>query len=374
MVKRPPAEVGMALTEVDTPALIIDLDAFESNLEQMSENAKRLGMRLRPHAKMHKSSDVAREQMARGAVGVCCQKVSEAEALIDDGISNVLITNQVVGKRKLDLFVELSKRAEISICVDNPQNVIDINEHAVTWGEKVGVLVEVNVGGDRCGVSPGESTLELAKQIEAASNLNFLGLHAYQGRVQHIRPFQERKEAIEALSGDLRETVRLLNDNGIDCEHVTGAGTGTWQFEGASDVFTELQAGSYAFMDADYARNEDADGITGGEFQHSLFLYATVMSVPNSEFVVIDAGLKSFAFDAGMPLVADNLDVKYHRPSDEHGVLDLANSKRRYALGEKVRLIPGHCDPTVNLHDWYVGVRNGHVESVWSITARGAIF
>ena len=203
MVKRPPAEIGMTLTEVDTPALIIDLDAFESNLEQMAENAKRLGMRLRPHAKMHKSSDVAREQMVRGAVGVCCQKVSEAEALIDDGISNVLITNQVVGKRKLDLFVELSKRAEISICVDNIQNIIDINEHAVTWDEKVGVLVEVNVGGDRCGVSPGESTLELAKQIEAASNLNFLGLHAYQGRVQHLRPFSREKNKLSKLCQEM---------------------------------------------------------------------------------------------------------------------------------------------------------------------------
>ena len=149
---------------------------------------------------------------------------------------------------------------------------------------------------------------------------------------------------------------------------------GRGSLKGRVMSFTELQAGSYAFMDADYARNEDADGEIGGEFQHSLFLYTTVMSVPNSEFVVIDAGLKSLAFDSGMPLVADDLDVKYHRPSDEHGVLDLSSSKRRYALGEKVSLIPGHCDPTVNLHDWYVGVRNGYVESVWSITARGAIF
>jgi len=329
MSKRTPAEIGMSLIEVDTPALIIDLDAFESNLEQMAGNARRLGMRLRPHAKMHKSSDIARAQIARGAVGVCCQKVSEAEALIDDGISNVLITNQVVGKKKLDLFVELSKRAEISICVDNAQNVTDLNEHAVTWGEKVGVLVEVNVGGDRCGVSPGESTLELAKQIEEAPNLNFLGLHAYQGRVQHIRPFQDRKEAIEVVSGYLTETVRLLNDYGITCEHVTGAGTGTWQFEGASNVFTELQAGSYAFMDADYARNEDVDGEIGGEFQHSLFLYATVMSVPNSEFVVVDAGLKALAFDAGMPLLADDLDVKYHKFSNR--LLDITDQFLTYS-------------------------------------------
>lgn len=374
MIKRPPAEIGMALKEVDTPALIIDLEAFESNLDRMSKNAKNLGVRLRPHAKMHKSSDVAREQMSRGAVGVCCQKVSEAEALIDDGISNILITNQVVGMRKLDLFVQLSKRARVSICVDNAENIVDLNECAVREDEQVDVLVEVNVGGDRCGVLPGEPTLELVTQIQDASHLNFLGLHAYQGRLQHIRPFKEREKAIEGVTGLLRDTLELLKEHGVTCEHVTGAGTGTWQFEGASNVFTELQAGSYAFMDADYARNEDADGDVGGEFEHSLFLYSTVMSVPNKEFVVVDAGLKSLAFDAGMPLVADDLDVKYHRPSDEHGVLDLSDSSRRYALGEKVRLIPGHCDPTVNLHDWYVGVRNDYVECLWTITARGAVF
>ena len=186
MIKRPPAEIGMALKEVDTPALIIDLEAFESNLDRMSKNAKNLGVRLRPHAKMHKSSDVAREQMSRGAVGVCCQKVSEAEALIDDGISNILITNQVVGMRKLDLFVQLSKRARVSICVDNAENIVDLNECAVREDEQVDILVEVNVGGDRCGVLPGEPTLELVKQIQDASHLNFLGLHAYQGRLQHI--------------------------------------------------------------------------------------------------------------------------------------------------------------------------------------------
>ena len=374
MIKRAPADVGMTLTEIDTPALLIDLEIFESNLNQMADNAKSLGVRLRPHAKMHKSADVAQAQIARGAVGVCCQKVSEAECLIDAGIHNILITNQVVGKRKLDLFVELSMRSELTICVDNAQNISDLNACAASRNTKVGVLVEVDVGGERCGVPSGEPTLELATQITQSLNLKFLGLQAYKGTAQNQREFGDRENASSVISGYLKETIELLKEHGITCKNVTGAGTGTWQFEGASNIFTELQPGSYAFMDADYARNKNSDGKTASEFGHSLFVYTTVMSAVHSDYVVVDAGLKSLAFDAGMPLVADDWTVNYHTPSDEHGVLDLSNSTRRYALGKKVRLIPGHCDPTVNLHDWYIGVRGDLVESVWTVTARGAVF
>lgn len=374
MTNRPPADIGMELTDIDTPALIIDLDTFEANLDRMAQNARNLGVRLRPHAKMHKSADISRAQISRGAVGVCCQKVSEAETLIDSGVNNILITNEVVGQRKLDRFSQLSMRADISICVDNSQNIEDLNTSAAKFGTRLDTLVEVNVGGDRCGVLPGAPVLKLAKQIGSTTHLNFCGLHAYEGRVQHIRSFAERKNAIEHVSNDVAATVALLKDNEISCQHITGAGTGTWQFEGSSKVFTELQAGSYAFMDADYARNENADGEFIADFDQSLFVYTTVMSIPNSEFVVVDAGLKCFAFDSGMPVVTDDLTVNYHRPSDEHGVLDLSNSSRRYSLGDKVRLTPGHCDPTVNLHDWYVCVRGDQVEALWEITARGAIF
>jgi D-serine deaminase-like pyridoxal phosphate-dependent protein len=236
------------------------------------------------------------------------------------------------------------------------------------------VLVEVDVGGERCGVPSGEPTLELATQITQSLNLKFLGLQAYKGTAQNQREFGDRENASSVISGYLKETIELLKEHGITCKNVTGAGTGTWQFEGASNIFTELQPGSYAFMDADYARNKNSDGKTASEFGHSLFVYTTVMSAVHSDYVVVDAGLKSLAFDAGMPLVADDWTVNYHTPSDEHGVLDLSNSTRRYALGEKVRLIPGHCDPTVNLHDWYIGVRGDLVESVWTVTARGAVF
>ena len=374
MNNSPPADIGMQFADIDTPALIIDLDVFEKNLDRMAENARNLGVRLRPHAKMHKSADVARAQISRGAVGVCCQKVSEAEALIDSGINNILITNQAVGETKLDRFSQLSMRADISICVDNSQNIEDLNTSAAKFGTRLDILVEVDVGGGRCGVQPGTPVLELAKKIESSTYLNFRGLQAYQGRVQNIRSFTERKNAIELVSNVVAETVALLNNHGISCEHVTGAGTGTWQFEGASKIFTELQAGSYAFMDADYARNENADGELISDFGQSLFVYTTVMSMPNSEYVVVDAGLKCLAFDQGMPIVTDDLTVNYHQPSDEHGVLDLSNSNRRYSLGDKVRLTPGHCDPTVNLHDWYVCVRDDQVEALWEVTARGTIF
>ncbi len=374
MPNKAPAEIGMQLWEIDTPSLILDLDKLESNLDVMSKSADDLGVKLRPHAKMHKSADIGKQQIARGAVGLCCQKVSEAEALIDDGIKDVLVTNQVVGANKLKRFVELANRAKVAICVDDAENIAEINRCAEEQDVSISIFIEVNVGGDRCGVLPGKPVLDLAKDILDASNLCFDGLHAYQGEIQHIRSFEERKIAISDVCQRVESTIQLLKSEGISCRTVTGGGTGSWEFEGSSGVFSELQVGSYAFMDADYGRNEDINGQQASIFEHSLFVYTTVMSVSQENLVVVDAGLKSLAFDCGMPLVADDSTVKYHRPSDEHGVLDLSHSDRKYQLGEKVRLIPGHCDPTVNLHDWYVGVRGGVVEAIWKVTARGAVF
>ncbi|MBL09886.1 MAG: alanine racemase [Acidiferrobacteraceae bacterium] len=374
MPKKAPAEIGMPLWKIDTPSLILDLDKLESNLDVMAENAANLGVKLRPHAKMHKSADIGQKQISRGAVGLCCQKVSEAEALIDGGIEDILVTNQVVGTNKLKRFAELANRAKIAICVDDSKNIAEINRCAEEQGVQISIFVEVNVGGDRCGVLPGEPVLDLVKDILDASSLSFGGLHAYQGKIQHIRSFEERKSAIDDVCQRVDTTIQLLNSKGISCPTVTGGGTGTWEFEGSSGVFSELQVGSYAFMDADYGRNENIDGKQTSLFEHSLFVYTTVMSVSQKNLVVVDAGLKSLAFDCGMPLVADDDTVNYHRPSDEHGVLDLSNSNRKYELGEKVRLIPGHCDPTVNLHDWYVGLRGEVVEAIWKVTARGAVF
>lgn len=373
MTTRPPAEVGMPLEAVDTPALLLDLDAFEKNLARLAAAAAGAGVRLRPHSKSHKCPVIALRQIASGAVGVCCQKVSEAEAMVYGGVSDVLVSNQIVGAPKIARLVSLATQARVAVCADDAGNVGALDDAATAFGVRLPVLVEVNVGADRCGVEPGEPALALARQIAGSRGLRFAGLQAYHGGAQHIRDYARRKEAIEAAAEKTRRTVELLRGHGLACELVSGAGTGTYPFEAASGVWNELQAGSYIFMDADYLKNLRRDGTPGSEFTPSLFVYATVMSRPVKDRAVLDAGLKALSVDSGMPSVAGMQDVEYIRASDEHGKLTLHDPGRALPLGSKVRLIPGHCDPTVNMYDWYVCYRNDRVEALWPITARGAV-
>jgi len=352
----------------------VDLDAFERNLQRMADLVAAAGMRLRAHAKTHKCAAIGQRQMALGAVGLCCQKVSEAEALVDAGITDVLLSNQVVGERKVRRLVDLASRARVAVCVDDARNVEELSATAAAAAIELDVLVEVDVGAGRCGVEPGEAVLELALQIDAAKGLRFAGIQAYHGSAQHIREYGERRTAIDSAVDKARLSVDLLAANGLLCETVGGAGTGTFEFESASGVYNELQCGSYAFMDADYARNLDANGNFVSQFEHSLFVLATVMSAAKPDRVVVDAGLKSLAFDAGVPSVQEPAGAEYSRPSDEHGRISPGSSNIILGLGDRVRLIPGHCDPTVNLHDWYVAVRDGVVEEVWRVDARGALF
>jgi D-serine deaminase-like pyridoxal phosphate-dependent protein len=369
----------MALAQVDTPALLIDLDAFDRNLARMAAFAAGAGMRLRAHAKTHKSPDIAARQVALGAVGVCCQKVSEAEVMVEGGIGDVLVSNEIAGTAKLDRLAALARRATVGVCVDDPANVAELEAAAARAGARLGVMVEIDVGGRRCGVAPGEPAARIARLVADAPHLDFAGLQAYHGSAQHVREAQERR-ALIARAGELVEaTRRALRAVGLDACIVSGAGTGTYENEAASGIWNELQCGSYVFMDADYARNKGADGAAFDAYEHALFVYATVMSVPAAERAVVDAGLKALAVDSGLPLPWHLPSVAYQRPSDEHGVLDLGQSNVRLARGDKVLLVPGHCDPTVNLHDWYVGVRGlctdaAHVECMWSVAARGALW
>jgi 3-hydroxy-D-aspartate aldolase len=371
MTFRPAAEIGMPLADVDTPCLILELDAFERNLKRLPDSLSGSSIRLRPHAKSHKCPEIALRQIALGADGVCCQKVSEAEALVAGGVNDVLITNEVVGAAKVKRLAALANQARVKVCVDDAGNVRDLDAAAHAAGVALDVLVEVDVGAHRCGVAPGAPTVLLAAQIAACRNLRFAGLQAYHGSAQHTRKVSDRREAIERAVGQVRDTTRLLGEAGIPCHYVTGAGTGSYMFEATSSAYHELQAGSYIFMDADYARNEwTGSGIP--QFEHSLFVWATVMSAPAPDRAVVDAGLKASSIDSGMPGVADYADVDYVKASDEHGVLQVRGATR-FKVGDKLKLIPGHCDPTVNLYDWYVGVRNGRVEALWPITARGAL-
>jgi len=235
------------------------------------------------------------------------------------------------------------------------------------------VLVEIDVGAGRCGVLPGPDAVALAKLIAQSKHLIFGGLQAYHGSAQHKRTVEERRTLIGNAVDGSRRTVEQLRQQGLDCPIVGGAGTGTFQIESASGVYNEIQAGSYVFMDADYARNMDEAGAPVSTFRHSLFVLATVMSTPNRNIAVVDAGLKALAVDSGMPTIWQRPDIRYLSASDEHGKLDVASETTPPKLGEKLRLVPGHCDPTVDRYDWYVGVRGGRVECLWPIAARGGM-
>ena len=375
---KPFAEIGQPLTRVDTPALIVDLDAFEANLKTMADMIAGGPAKLRGHSKTHKSPVIGLKQMELGAVGVCCQKVGEAEAMVEGGVDNVLISNQVAGASKLDRLADLNRRAFVPFCVDHVQGVAQASEAAKRAGATMDALVEIDVGGGRCGVQPGQATVDLARIVDAADGLRFGGLQAYHGSIQHVRDHAERHAHAQGAVDKARMTVEALSAEGFTCDIVGGAGTGTFQTEAASGIYNELQAGSYVFMDTDYALNLGADGEQAGQFQNALFVQTSVMSMPVPERVVLDAGHKTCAIDSGPPQPFGLPGAVTGSLSDEHTVLDVTEVNDRPGWGDHVLLIPGHCDPTVNLHDHYICVRSLHtpgavVEDIWPVAARGAL-
>jgi len=371
-----PAMVGMDEADIQTPCLVLDLDALERNIIKMGQFAKDKNMRHRVHGKMHKSVDVALlQEKLGGSCGVCCQKVSEAEAFVRGGIKDVLVSNQVRDPAKIDRLARLPKLGARAICcVDDLANIADLSAAAVKHGTQIECLVEIDCGAGRCGVQSAEDVVAIATAIDAAEGLKFAGLQAYQGAMQHLDDYQERKAKIEIAVAMVAEAVAALKSVGLKCDIVGGGGTGSYYFEGESGVYNELQCGSYAFMDADYGRILDRDGkrIDQGEWQNALFLLTSVMSHAKADKAICDAGLKAQSVDSGLPVIFGRTDVEYVKCSDEHGVI--ADPDGVLKVGDKLKLVPGHCDPTCNVHDWYVGVRNRKVEALWPITARGKAF
>lgn len=365
-----PAEIGMEVEDIATPALMIDLNAFEKNVELMANFIKDNGIRHRAHAKTHKSVDIALYQIEHGgACGICCQKVSEAEALVAAGITNVLVSNQVVSPRQIDRLAKLAKQSRVIVCVDDLFNVSDLSAAMVKNEVQIECLVEIDCGGGRCGVDWGRPAVELAQKIAASKGLLFSGLQAYQGSAQHIKEYALRRAKVEAAVEQVADTLRMMVLEGLQCTIVGGAGTGTYYFEGTSKVYNEIQCGSYIFMDVDYQNILDAEGNCISEFDNGLFVLTSVMSHAKSDVAICDAGLKALSVDSGLPKVFGRDDLEYIKCSDEHGVITDPNGV--LSINDKLKLIPGHCDPTCNLFDWYVGVRNGRVESLWPVTARG---
>jgi D-serine deaminase-like pyridoxal phosphate-dependent protein len=372
--------IGQGVAAIDTPALVIDLDAMERNLARMADFASAKGLRLRPHAKMHKSAELSRLQMTHGAVGVCVQKTDEALALAHAGVSDIYISNEVIAPAKLARLAQavhtLSTR--FAIAVDSALGIAqlaDALQHAgVTSSTAIDVFVEIDVGHGRCGVAPAQA-LALVQQVMAQPGLRFAGLQAYHGSAQHRRGVTERDAALATSEAAVRETLAILNAAGIAVPLVTGAGTGSFVREASSGLWGELQAGSYLFMDADYASNEADPGAP--VFEHALFIKSQVMSA-SEVHAVCDAGHKSHAIDSGLPRVWLPERLAYANGGDEHGVLSVVDSSGELpALGETVWLVPGHCDPTVNLHDFAIGLRGGldagQVERLIAIDARGAL-
>ncbi len=378
--QRAQAGIGHGVDAIDTPSLVIDLDAMERNMARMAAFAREHGMRLRPHAKMHKSAELARLQMDHGAVGVCVQKTDEALALAHAGVPDIYISNEVIAPAKLQRLAQAVRDlpTKFSIAVDSEQGVTHLVRALHTAGvstpASVDVFIEIDVGQGRCGVAPGAPAVALVRAITAHPALRFAGLQAYHGGAQHRRTAAERAEAMAASTRAVQATREALQANGFHVPLITGAGTGTFSLEASSGVWGELQAGSYLFMDADYAGNEASP--RAPVFEHALFVKSQVMSRQASH-AVCDAGHKSHAIDSGMPSVWFPPGLNYTSGGDEHGVLRAEAAQPLPELGEVVWLVPGHCDPTVNLHDFMVGVRGGLaagvVERLIRVDARGCL-
>ena len=381
--------VGRSVSDIDTPALVVDLDAMMRNIGRMAEFAKKHEVRWRPHAKMHKCAALARLQLQAGAVGICVQKTSEAEAMLAGGVHDIFISNEVIAPAKLARVAQLAhavarENGRLAIAVDSALGVQRLAEamnaarSAAGQPVVIDVFVEIDVGHGRCGVSPGKAAVQLVHEVRKHPALRFAGLQGYHGKAQHARTAAERRDMISVAAQDAAFTRKLIEAEGVSVGLVTGAGTGSMVCEAASGVYGELQAGSFMFMDADYGRNERDPAQP--QFEHALFVKSQVVSLSNRQ-AVCDAGHKSHAIDSGLPAVhtfEGEPPLTYANGGDEHGLLRAGTPGGPLpGLGSTVWLIPGHCDPTVNLHDAMIGVtgglQSGKVSRILQVDARGAL-
>jgi 3-hydroxy-D-aspartate aldolase len=355
--------------QLATPVLVIDRDALDRNLARMAAFARASGARLRPHAKMHKSADVAQRQIAAGAIGVCCAKLGEAEALAERGISGILITSPVVGAGAIRRLAELARRTPVMVVVDHPDNAAAL---AAAVAGTLDVLVDIDPGVHRTGVASPEAAVALAAQIRARPSLRYRGVQMYCGPQQHIAGFAARDAAIRERMQYLAAVIAELSSDGAAPEIVTGAGTGTHRIDAAIGAYTEWQVGSYAFMDRQYA-DCDLTGDGAAAFEHALFIEAQVVSCNTPGMATIDAGFKAMATDGGLPMILAGAPAgsTFRFMGDEHGAVVDPEARHVWRLGDRVRLAVPHCDPTVNLYDAYHVVSGDTLEAIWPVTARG---
>jgi len=339
--------------ELPTPALLLDLDAFDANMARMAARVKERGKNLRPHAKAHKCPEIARRQVAAGAIGVCVATLAEAEMLVAAGIGGLLLTSPVADTRKMARIVSTGAM----VVVDHVQQVNWYDEAARAAGRRVDVLVDLDVGDHRTGARSKEQAVAIAEAVDAAINLELRGLQTYSVTGSHAGGLEERQKLSRRVFHSVSEVVGAMLRRGLCCDVVSGGSTGTWDIDTKVADLTELQAGSYVFMDMAYRRE-------GLDFQHALTVLGTVVSANHEGFVSVDAGFKAFSTDRGYgPEVVDMPGATYRWGGDEFGYVDAT----KLGLGERVRFLPPHCDPTVNLYDRIHACRGDEVEAVWGL-------
>jgi D-serine deaminase-like pyridoxal phosphate-dependent protein len=365
-------QVGDPLDALDTPSMIVDLTLMEANIAKLMKRFRDKKVHVRPHLKTVKSPELARRLMAAGAVGGCVAKVSEAEVMIQEGVDDLLITTEIVGKPKLLRLVALvQQHPQIKVVVDSLLGAQALDQAMGDAQLKIKVLIDLNVGQNRCGVMPGKEALTLAQQVSQMAHVQLVGVQGYEGHLQHIPHPEERRQRCQQAMQVLTETARQLRAEGFPIETVTTGGTGTAEMCAECDGVTEVQPGSFVFMDTDY-RNA-----LGPTYANALTILSTVISRPSPTRAVVDAGLKSLSIDSGMPEPKGLTDVTYQPAGDEHGILSwekfVEPAMMHLGVGDRIELLPSHIDTTVNLHDYYYAHRNGRLEAIWSVAARGKV-
>jgi D-serine deaminase-like pyridoxal phosphate-dependent protein len=360
-----------AFLEVDTPALLLDLDQVERNIARYQAAASAAGIRLRPHAKAHKCPEVGRLQVAAGAAGLCCAKLGEAEVMHQAGLRDLLITTPVIGASKIRRLMALARTGHVAVVADDEAAVAALADAARSAAVKLDVLVEIDVGQARAGVPPGPAAAQLAHVIAKSPGLRFAGIQAYQGRLQGIPSLEERRaRVLEAMAG-LHESRRLVREAGLECPVATGGGSGSFPIDLALHALDELQPGSYVTMDTAYGKVDLGTALGEHALGQPLSVLASVISRPTADRAVVDVGWKSASNDGGTPAVKGRPDLAFEFAGDEHGILRSSAGRLDLALGERIELVPSHCDTTVNLHDTFVVHRSGVVQGTWAIAARG---
>jgi 3-hydroxy-D-aspartate aldolase len=358
--------------QLNTPALVIDLEPLERNIARMAEFARSAGIQLRPHTKTHKSVDIARRQIKAGAIGLCCAKLGEAEAFADASLADLHITSPVVSPAGVIRLIDLATRVSgLTVVVDDPGNALQIAEAAASRGASLAVMIDIDPGSRRTGVGSADAAVALARTIRAAPSLRYAGVQFYCGSEQHLQGFAERSLAIGQRTDYLRAVIERLSQDGAAPPIVTGGGTGTHQIDATLGLFTELQVGSYIFMDEQYLACQPKPGTT--PYETSLFVDTRVVSANTTGVVTVDGGLKSFASDAGVPAIVAGAPAgsRYTFMGDEHGAVTLPPGSQSPKLGDVITLTTPHCDPTVNLYDTFHVIKEGVLRELWPVSARG---